>query len=156
MLDGIGLIRGGNVPDLLPKPLENSARPGDTGRSNSIEWRARFLFQKDFLFYSSLSCLLSFLSKKLRTRRDIDLSDASDFGKLGVTRHSRPRFIKHVSIWNARFRYELYISSVTSSTANDKIELPLRHTSIQRPIYSNESVLSGYARQTIFDTTTFR
>ena len=29
VLDGIGLIRGGNVPDLLAKPLENSARPGD-------------------------------------------------------------------------------------------------------------------------------
>lgn len=42
VLDGIGLIRGGNVPDLLLKPLENSARPGDTGRSNSIEWHARF------------------------------------------------------------------------------------------------------------------
>lgn len=48
VLDGIGLIQGGNMPDLLLKPLENSARPGDTGRSNSIEWRARFASQKNF------------------------------------------------------------------------------------------------------------
>lgn len=114
------------MPDLLPKPLENSARPGDTGRSNSIEWRARFLFQKDFLFSSSLSCLLFPFSRRSDERHAISISRTLPISANScVTRHSRPRFIKHVSIWNARFRYELYISSVTSGTANDKIELPL-------------------------------
>ena len=174
VLDGIGLIRGGNVPDLLAKPLENSARPGDIRdariRSNGARlFRPRnisslyslvylpllpfsFPFPSlpfpslPFLFYPILSVLRSFERYRQTTtcQQSIQIEPDSLF-------HCRFTSSPTERARTSVLALVLHISSVTSG-AQLTIRIDPPRFACHQPI----SILPTYLFQRISSTLEFR